>query len=136
MVTNYRDSSTTGWVGWVFFAGCLMVLAGIFQAIAGLAAMFKDSVFVVSQNSLLVFNYRQWGVVHLILGIILMLAGGALFSGKMWARIVAVLLAALSAIANFAFIEAYPWWSLTVIILDVVVIYAVAVHGGELKEEE
>jgi hypothetical protein len=113
-----------------------MVLAGIFQAIAGLAAMFKDSVFVVSQNSLLVFNYRQWGVVHLILGIILMLAGGAMFSGKMWARIVAVLLAALSAIANFAFIEAYPWWSLTVIILDVVVIYAVAVHGGELKEEE
>jgi hypothetical protein len=135
MATTYHHSSNvTGWVGWLYFAACLMLLAGIFQGFAGLVAMFKDSVYVVNQSHLVVFDYTQWGIIHLILGIVLVLSSLSLFAGQMWGRIVGVILATLSAIANFAFLQAYPWWSITVIILDVLIIYAITMHGSEAKE--
>jgi len=135
MAENYQHSSNvTGWVGWIYFASFLMMLSGAFQIIAGLVALFKQDVFVVAQNHLLVFDYSQWGWVHIIIGIVLFLSAFSLFGGRLWGRIVAITLASLSAIANFAFLDAYPWWSLAVIALDVLIIYAIAVHGRELKE--
>jgi len=62
------------------------------------------------------------------------LAGVALFSGSTWARATAVVVASLSAILNLVFVAAYPWWSLTAIAVDVLVIYAVTVHGAEAKQ--
>ncbi len=135
MATTRHETEVTGWVGWQYFAAFLMMLAGIFQSIAGLVALFKNTVFVVTPSHLVMLDYTQWGWVHLIVGIILFLSSFSLMAGRMWGRILGIVLASISAIANFAFLDAYPWWSLTVIILDILIIYAIAVHGGEVKED-
>ncbi len=129
-----RSSEPTGWVGWIYFASFMMMLVGIFQAIAGLVALFKDDFYLVTSNHLIAFSFTTWGWIDLILGIIVFLAGVALMAGAMWARIIAVLMASLSLFANMAFLNAYPWWSTLMIVLDILVIYAVTVHGGEVQE--
>jgi hypothetical protein len=131
---RYDETSPTGWVGWIYFAGFMMILAGAFEAIAGLTAIFKNTAYYVTANHLIALDYTQWGWIHLGLGALLILASIALFAGKMWGRVVGVALAALSAIANFAFIDAYPWWSLAVITVDILIIYSIMVHGRELEE--
>lgn len=128
-----RYDEPTGWVGWVYFAGLLMILAGTFQVIAGLVALFKDTVFLVAPENLLVFDYSQWGWVHLAIGLVLFFSAFSVFSGGTWGRVFGSLLAGLSAIANFAFITAYPLWSIVVITLDVLIIYALMVHGREVR---
>jgi hypothetical protein len=133
---EYEDETeVTGWVGWVGFAGFMMILSGIFQAIAGLVGIFQDKFYVVNSNQLLVINnISTWGWVNLIFGSIVLLAGIALFSGATWARVLAVMFAMGSAVVNLVGLSLYPVWSLTCIVLSVLVIYAVMVHGGELKE--
>jgi hypothetical protein len=121
--------------GWVTFAGAMMILAGFFQGIAGLVAIFKPTLYVANANNLVAFDYTQWGWIHLFLGIILIMSAFSLFSGHLWGRIVAITIATLSAVANFAFIWAYPFWSITVIIIDVLVIFAVARYGHEYVED-
>jgi hypothetical protein len=125
----------TGWVGWVYFAGFMMMLVGIFQAIAGFVALFKDQVYLVAPNNLLVLDYTGWGWVHLIFGLVLFFTSFSLMAGQGWGRFVGALLAGLSAIANFAFIEAYPIWSILIIVIDVLIIYALLVHGDEARTE-
>jgi len=134
-VAKTGSSDTTGWVGWVFFAAAMLMLSGFFQAIGGLIAIVKHSVYVVTGSHLLVYDYTQWGWTHLIIGIILIISAASLFSGNMWGRIVGVVMAGLSAIANFAFFQSAPWWSAAVITVDILVIYAITVHGGALKQE-
>src|SRR3990167_853737 len=80
----------TGWIGWVFFASLMMMLVGGFQAINGLVALFKDDFYLVSEKSLLVFDYSTWGWVHLIMGIVIFAAGVALMNGAAWARMVGI----------------------------------------------
>jgi hypothetical protein len=124
----------TGWVGWIVFAATLMVITGAFQAIEGLVALFKDTYYVVGKNDLVVqVDYTTWGWVHLIAGVLVALAGVGLFTGRMWARVVAVVVASLSMLLNFAFIAAYPVWCTMIIALNVFVIYAVCAHGSEMK---
>ena len=125
----------TGWVGWLVYAGIMLILVGSFQAIDGLIALFNDELYVVRPNGLVVnVDYTAWGWVHLLLGIVLIAAGAAVFSGRIWGRTVGVVAATISAVVNFAFIPAYPVWSLLIITVDVLVIYALIAHGGELKE--
>jgi hypothetical protein len=124
----------TGWVGWIFFAGIIMVLAGIFQAIAGLVALFNSSYYLVPSANLAVnVSYTGWGWVHLVFGVLLLAAGFGVMTGQTWARIFGIVLAGLSAIVNLGFLAAFPAWSLIVIVLDVLVIYALAVHGREMQ---
>jgi hypothetical protein len=126
--------AVSGWTGWVVFAGVVMVMMGTFHAIQGLVALFQDSYYVVRESGLVVqLDYTAWGWIHLGLGILVVLAGIALLAGQMWARVIAVVLAFASAIVNVTFMSAYPLWSLAMIALDVVVIWAVTVHGNELK---
>jgi hypothetical protein len=132
-----EEHISTGWVGWIGFAGFMMILSGIFQAIAGLVGIFKDSFYLVSNNSnqlLVIQNVHTWGWINLIVGTIVLLAGISLFSGSTWARAIAVLLAMGSAIVNLVSITLYPLWSIIAITLSVLVVYAVIVHGSELKE--
>ena len=111
-----------------------MVMLGAFHAIEGLVALFKDEYFLVGKNGLTVHvDYTAWGWTHLIFGVVIVFAGVSLFSGRMWARIVAVIVAMLSAIVNLGFLSAYPIWSTIMIALDVLVIWAVTVHGSEMK---
>ncbi len=131
--TEYR-TEPTGWVGWIIFAGTMLVILGIFHAIQGLVALFNDSVYLVGPKGLVInVDYTVWGWVHLLGGILVVLAGVALFAGKMWARILAVIVAVVSAIINVVFLPAYPIWSTMMIAIDVLVIWAVTVHGSEMK---
>jgi isoprenylcysteine carboxyl methyltransferase (ICMT) family protein YpbQ len=124
----------TGWVGWVYFASLMMVLAGGMQIIAGLTAIFNKGFYLVTQQSLIAFNFTTWGWINLILGIVIFCAGLALMSGAMWARVVGSILAIMSALSNLAFLNAYPLWSLIALIVDGFVIYALAVHGSETSD--
>jgi hypothetical protein len=125
----------TGWTGWVVFASFMMFLLGAFQAIQGLVALFDDGFYLVTAGNLVVdVNYNVWGTVHLILGVLLLLSGAGVLTGNLAARTVGVILAGLSALANLVFIEAYPFWSIIIITVDVLVIYALTVHGRELKD--
>jgi hypothetical protein len=130
----HLESEHSRWTGWVSFAGYLMVVAGFFHLIAGLVALFKPSAYIATANQLIVFDYNQWGWVHIVFGAVLMLSAIALLAGRMWGRVVAIILATLSAIANFGFIWAYPLWSVMIIALDVAIIYAVATHGGDRED--
>ena len=99
----------TGWVGWIIFAGTMLVILGIFHAIQGLVALFNDSVYLVGPKGLVInVDYTAWGWIHLIGGIVVVLAGVALFAGKMWARILAVIVAVVSAIINVLFLARLP----------------------------
>lgn len=129
-----RDPEPTGWIGWVIFGGVLMMLAGCFNAIAGLVALFDDQYYHVSSKGLMVqADYRTWGWVLLIYGIVVAVAGVCVLFGQTWARVVAVVLAVVNALINLAFLAAYPVWSVIIIALDVVVIYALIVHGREAR---
>lgn len=137
---NYTFSDTgtatrrTAWTGWVVFAGVMMVLLGFFQVIQGLVAIFDDGYYLVGADGLVVnVDYTAWGWVHFVIGIVAIGAGFGLFTGNIVARGLGIAVAVVSAVLNLAFIAAYPVWSIVIIAVDIVVIYAIAVHGGELK---
>jgi len=124
----------THWTGLVFFAGVMMILLGFFQAIAGLAAIFNDDFYRVSPNGLVIHaDYTVWCWVHLILGLIAVGTGIGFLLGQTWARVTGIIIAVLSALANIAFLPAYPIWATIIIALDVLAIYALAVHGREVQ---
>ena len=126
--------AASGWTGWVVFGGVMLAVLGVFQLIEGLVALFNHDYYLVSTGRLVVHvNYTTWGWVHIIIGFVAVLTGVGLLAGNMAARIVGVGIAALSAIVNMAFVAAYPVWSVIMIALDVIVIYAIVVHGRELK---
>jgi hypothetical protein len=126
----------TMWVGWIAFAGVMMMMLGAFHAIEGLVAIFQDSYFLVGQDDLVVHvDYTMWGWVHMLVGILVVSAGAAVLTGHMWARVIAVIVAFGSALLNIAFLSAYPIWSTIMIAVDVLVIWAVMVHGREMKDD-
>jgi hypothetical protein len=135
--TSYVTSgpaAATGWAGWVVFGGVMLILMGAFQAIEGLVALFDQGYYLVGRTGLVVrVDYTTWGWTHLIIGIVAALAGLGLLAGNALARVVGVVIAMVSAIVNLAFAAASPVWSIIVIAVDVVVIYAIIVHGRELK---
>jgi hypothetical protein len=120
--------TVSGWaVGLVVFAAAIMIMIGAFQIIAGLAAIFDDQFFVVTRNYVFDLDVTAWGWIHTLLGLLLVFAGWGIFSGATWARATGMVLAGLSAIANFFFIPYYPVWSIAIIALDVLVIWALSV---------
>jgi hypothetical protein len=126
------DHAISGWaVGLAAFAGAVMLLVGIFQAFAGLAAIFEDDFFVVGANYAYDVDVTTWGWIHLILGAIIAFAGISIYTGAVWARSVGILLAVLSAIANFFFIPYYPVWAVLIIALNIAVIWALVQYGPE-----
>jgi hypothetical protein len=130
----YDDSVQSGWVGWIAFAATMMILLGTFQAIQGFVAIFDEGFYHVTESGLVVdVDFTAWGWTHLLLGVLIVASGIGVLAGNMAARIAAVILAGLSAIVNLLFIEAYPIWSIIIITVDVLVIYALIVHGRELK---
>jgi hypothetical protein len=131
-MTQYdtREPEVSGWaVAGAYFAATIMLLVGIFQSIAGLAAIFDDDFFVVGQNYAFDLDTTAWGWVHLILGILLILAAVGLYAGQAWAVVVGIFFAVLSAVSNFFFIPYYPFWAIVEIALAVWVIWALTRPG-------
>ncbi|MFI6650060.1 hypothetical protein ACIBI8_20910 [Streptomyces sp. NPDC050529] len=119
--------------GWTAFAGVLMIFGGAMAILQGIAAIAKDDVFVATRNYVFQFNLTGWGWIHLILGILIVLAGCALFTGAVWARVVGVVLAGFGALANFLWLPHYPLWSIVLIAIDVFIIWALCA-GPEKRE--
>jgi hypothetical protein len=121
--------------GWAWFTGGLMGLVGLFQIITGIVALAGSGYYTVPTRNLVVdASYSTWGWVHLVLGIVALVTGGGLAFGNTVARVVGVVLAALSAVVNLAFIPASPFAATLIISLDVFLIYAITVHGGEPQQ--
>jgi hypothetical protein len=131
--TPERETSAA-WQGWAYFGAAVMILLGLFQALFGLVALVDRSFFAVRTNQLLaITSYSAWGWIHLVLGALALAAGlGIILGGHLWARVLGVAVALLSAVANLGYLKASPVWSLLLITLDVLVIFALTVHGREI----
>ena len=132
-VAPYEEKEPTGWVGWVWFAGVMMIIGGLLNAFYGLVAVL-NSTWVGWTNTTHVFTtVSTWGWTELIIGLVVVLAGFGVFSGNRAALTVGVIVAALSLMANFMFIPLYPFWALTIMVVDALVIYALVAHGKEAR---
>jgi hypothetical protein len=134
---SHAPARPTGWVGWIIFAGVTMIVLGAFSIIEGLVAVFQHNTFYanVSGSALLVLhtNWAAWGWVHFGIGCAIVLIGFGVMTGATVARVLGITVAVISAIVNLAFLATYPVWGIIIIALDVLVIYALAVHGREMK---
>lgn len=123
-----RDTRpVSGWaIGGTVFAGVMLLLIGLFHAVAGLVALVDDEFYVVTANYTFEFDVTAWGWIHLIGGIVVALAGIGVFSGSTWSRVTGIVVAVVSILVNFFFLPYYPWWSLLMIALGVWVIWALS----------
>ena len=133
MSASTREPSSWA-VGWTFFAGVMMIMIGLFHAIAGLIAIVDDEFYVTTRNYVLQFDTTQWGWIHLVLGIVVALSGFYLFKGSVFARTIGVIMAAVSALAGFAWMPYYPVWGILFVAMSVAVIWALTVHGRDAAE--
>jgi hypothetical protein len=124
-VKQPSDWAVTGFL----FAATMMVLVGAFQAIAGLFAIFDGEFYQAPPHYWFDISVNTWGWIHLILGLVVAFGGLALFSGKAWAGILAIIVAMLSAVSNFLYIPYYPFWSIVLIALNVWVIWSLTRPG-------
>lgn len=135
-MATYNSNNVSGWVGWVYFAAFMLIAIGFFQTILGFTALLNDEWLVKVGGQLLLLDYTTWGWVHLILGIVSMVAGTGLFNGSTWARVIAIILVLFNFLAQFAFVSVYPLWSIIIMVVDILVLYALTVHGGEPALDE
>ncbi|HET9201431.1 MAG TPA: hypothetical protein VFO84_10730 [Dehalococcoidia bacterium] len=128
MTTDYEPQpQVSGWaVGGTLFAAVLMVMAGFFHVIAGFTAILDDEFYVVTRNYVFDLDVTAWGWIHLILGIVLVVAGAYIITGATWARLIGITLAVISAVANFFFVPYFEIWSVIVIAIDVWIIWSLS----------
>ena len=117
-------------VGGITFAVVMMLMIGVFQIINGLVAIIDDDFYLRTENYTFNIDTSAWGWIHLLIGILLLLAGYGLYSGATWGAAVAIVMAVLAAVENFFFIPYYPFWSILVIALCVWVIWALTRSGA------
>lgn len=123
--TAYAETRPSGLAqGFTLFAAIMLMLSGIWNFFEGLAAVIKGSYFIVLPNYAFNVSVTSWGWWHLIMGAVVFVAGAYLVMDRLWARVVGVVVAAISAITNFLYIPYYPVWSIAVIAIDVFVIWA------------
>ena len=120
---TYREPSGAA-IGLTILAAVFMMVTGVLGFFEGLAAVIRGSFFVTLPNYAFSLSATSWGVVHIILGALLFIAGVALFADQTWARLVGVALAAFMMIANFVYLPYYPVWAIVVIALNAFVIWA------------
>jgi hypothetical protein len=119
------------WVrGLAMFAGVVLIVVGIIQALEGLAAVINDKFYLATPNYIFEYDVTAWGWVHMLAGIVLAVAGYGILAGHLWGRVIGIIVALLSAVANFLFIPHYPVWSILLVTLDVAVIWALCVYSS------
>jgi len=124
----HRAGPAPWMAGMTTFAGIMLIIAGVFNVIEGLVALFQNEVYVAGPRYVFAFDLTAWGWTHLIIGAVVAAAGFAVLSGQVWGRSVGVAVAVLSMLANFLFVPYYPVWSLLIIALDFFVIWALIAY--------
>jgi hypothetical protein len=130
-----RSTSTRGAFdrpggGWILFAGIMLMLVGILNVIWGIAAI-GDSSFFINDTKYILSDLNTWGWITLILGAVQILAAFSIWNGNQFGRWFGIGVAGLSAISALMSIPAYPFWSLAIFAVDVLVIYGLATYGGQ-----
>ena len=132
-MSNHEPSGAA--IGWSAFAAFMLMMMGIFQALAGIAAIANDELFAVTQDYVIKLDTDQWGWIHLIIGALVFLAGLGIFSGNVLARTVGVLVAIGSAVSAFIYLPIQPVWSSILIAIAVAVICALTAHGRDIAAD-
>jgi uncharacterized membrane protein HdeD (DUF308 family) len=114
--------------GWVTFAGVLLLILGTLNIIYGIAAI-DDASFFVNDTKFIISDLQTWGWVALIVGVLEVFAAFSLWSGGTYGRLVGIVVASLGAIAALLSIPAYPFWSLAIFAVSVVIVHQIAVNG-------
>jgi len=132
MTTTDSGPGPSGWVvGLASFAGFMLILVGMFQFFEGLAAVINDDYFVVGRNYTYDLDTTAWGWLHMVWGAIVLAAGLGVLSGRVWARVVGIMVAIVGALSQFFYIPYYPVWAVLIIALYVACIWALAVYGRD-----
>jgi hypothetical protein len=131
---GYSSEQRTGWATYLIFAGVMLGIVGVFELMAALTALLDDSYYAVRPSGLVIqVDYTVWGWTHLFLGVVAIATSFLLLRGNPVGRVAAIVIAVVSAVTNFAFVPAAPLWAAVAITFNVLVIYAVCAHGGELR---
>ncbi|MBZ5738222.1 DUF7144 family membrane protein [Nocardioides mangrovi] len=125
---SHQPSATSrAWAeGIGIFAGAALLTVGLFQVLEGISAIAKDDVFVRTSNYVFEFDLTTWGWIHLVVGVVIVLVGGAILAGQPWAFVAGIVLAIVSALMNFVWLPYYPLWAVIVIAFDIAVIWALS----------
>ena len=131
--TNLRATTPSGLaVGVTATAAIILIIGGVCHGMQGIVGIATNEFYVTTQRWIFQFDVTTWGWIHLLVGVIAVVAGVGLFSGKVWARTVAVLVAGVSILVNFAWLPYYPVWSVLIIAFDMFVIWALTAHGRDI----
>jgi hypothetical protein len=131
--TQDPRTGSTWWFGPVAFAAVMITIAGLFNLTTGLAAMASDDVFVTGSDGALVLNSTGWGWVHFIFGGALVATGVGVLMGQLWAQLVAIVLVGVNMVSQLLALPAYPLWSIVIIAVDALVLWALMNHSQEVS---
>jgi hypothetical protein len=123
----------SGWAGLVFFASVLLLVTGAVNLIEGIAALVSDRDVILAEDGLFLLNVPAWGWTLLIFGLVMLAVGAGLFQGQGWARVAAIVLVGIHAVAQVFWLGAYPLWSILMIVLDVVILFALTAHWTDVR---
>ena len=129
-------ASSRAWGGWIGFAGLAMVMIGTIDFIEGLIAVIRNQYYVATPNQIIVFDTTTWGWITMILGVVLALVGLGLTSGAGWARWTAIVILVVNLIEQLAWLgnSSYTLWTLTVIALEIIVLFALTARWETRSE--
>jgi len=119
-------------VGVTTAAAILLIVGGICHTMEGFVGIATHEFYVVGQKWIFQFEVTTWGWIHVVVGALAVIAGIGLFFGAIWARTLAIVIAAISIVANFLWLPYYPVWAVLIIAFDTFVIWALTAHGGDV----
>ncbi len=120
-------------VGIITAGAVVLILAGVMNAMQGVVGLATNEFYVATRRWLFQFDVTTWGWIHVLVGLIAASTGVALLYGASWARILGVIIAAVSVIANFLWLPYYPLWAVIIIAFDLFVIWALIVSWQDIK---
>ncbi|MFF1507112.1 hypothetical protein [Streptomyces sp. NPDC058326] len=131
-----QHSSSGAWAaGGTLFAGVLMLVTGLMDVFQGIAGIAKDDIYTRVGDYVFKFNLTTWGWIHLILGVIIAIAGYGILKGAEWGRVAGIALVSLNILFQFLFLPYHPWWALFSMAISVFVIWALATDDAYGRDE-
>lgn len=130
-MSNDPSAASRAWAeGIGIFAGAALLTVGLFQLVEGITAIAKDEVFVRTGDYVFRLDLTTWGWIHLVVGLVAAVVGGAILAAQRWAMASGIVIAIVSALANFVWLPYYPFWAVLIIAFDIAVIWALSTMLG------